>query len=173
MDQQWAAYNASDSAQRQQRYQPHPLATATTPHTRDITTANNLDAYGSPSISSRAASMTISSQSTTQPRGIMYNGDGDGDLPMEDVDPYKQRQPPRPNNPNRHSSQFLEDSAASRRYSPMNTSPSSPSSLYSPQQPNFGSLNTMGLQQSTSRRQSPSRTNPYSAGYYSPGKQSI
>ena len=167
MDQQWAAYNASDNAQRLQRYQPHPLATATTPQqqARD----NSFEAYGSPSISSRAASMTISPQSASQSRSIMYNGDGDGDLPMEDVDPYKQRQPSRPNNPNRHSSQFLEESTAARRYSPMNTSPSSPSSLYSPQQATYGSLNTIGMQQSSSRRQSPTRTNPYSSGYYSPG----
>ncbi|KAI9661106.1 MAG: dual specificity protein kinase yak1 [Bathelium mastoideum] len=175
MDQQWAAYGASDNAQRQQRYQPHPLATATTPQqqqVRDVTASTSFDAYGSPSISSRAASMTISSQSAAQPRGIMYNGDGDGDLPMEDVDPYKQRQPSRPNNPNRHSSQFLDESTAARRYSPMNTSPSSPSSLYSPQQPPYASLNTIGMQQSSSRRQSPTRTNPYSAGYYSPASRS-
>ncbi|KAI9709773.1 MAG: dual specificity protein kinase yak1 [Bogoriella megaspora] len=169
--QQWSPYNTADGTQRQQRYQPHPLATATTPQqaNRDISSANNFDAYGSPSISSRAASMTISSQGNSQSRGMMYNGDGDGDLTMEDVDPYKQRQPTRPANPNRHSSQFLEESTAARRYSPMNTSPSSP---YSPQQPGYGSLNSIGIQQSSSRRQSPTRTNPYATGYYSPASRS-
>ncbi|KAJ9649587.1 dual specificity protein kinase yak1 [Coniosporium tulheliwenetii] len=130
MDPQWGSFVDSPSSSRQARYAPHNLPTAQHPH-RDANgpTPMKQDAFQSPSIVSRAASMAISSPPAAQNRGSEYNGDGDGDVPMEDADPYnKPKYPSRPNHQHRHSSQFIqqEDSAAARRYSPMNLSPSSP-----------------------------------------------
>ena len=89
----------------------------------------------------------------------------DGDVAMEDADPYNRtKYPSRPGHAHRPSGQYLshEESAAARRYSPMNMtlSPSSPYSS-SPQQnhPAYSSFTP----QSQSARQSPTRSNPYSS----------
>lgn len=97
---------------------------------------------------------------------------------MEDADPYnRMKYPSRPSHSQRPSAQYLgqEDSSAARRYSPMKVlSPSSPyvpSSQQSSQSP-YGQYPS----QSTSARQSPTRSNHYSTpsqSYYSTPSESL
>lgn len=133
----------------------------------------NYDPYNvAPSIASRTASLHISSPGGTETRrrnmDYNHNGDMDVDMPMEDADPYNQQKYARPaTNTNRNSSQFLPthtDDATSRaaaRYSPMNTSPTSPY-VSSPQQ-QLGSNQYASYTPQQSARQSPSRQNPYAS----------
>ena len=116
---------------------------------------------------SQAAGTPASQQSATgSPALGSRNQDlmsDDGDVAMEDADPYNRlKYPTRPHHSHRPSNQYLsEESAAARRYSPMNTfSPTSPYTT-SPQQSNH-SYNAY-TPQSLSARQSPTRSNPYSS----------
>lgn len=98
-------------------------------------------------------------------------GDGDGDVAMEDADPYKlkygagagasaQRQAPAQRPPQPYLAQH-EESAAARRYSPMNLSPTSP----------YAAAQAQTHPSPLGSRQSPTRSNPYMsppASYYSP-----
>ena len=90
----------------------------------------------------------------------------DGDVAMEDADPYnRHKYPSRPHHAQRPSGQYLtEESAAARRYSPMNAfSPTSPyTGATSPQQSTQSSYSAY-TPQSLSARQSPTRSNPYSS----------
>ncbi|KAI6887315.1 hypothetical protein KC318_g15318, partial [Hortaea werneckii] len=71
------------------------------PPQRDTLPASNsaqpYEAYNTPSIVTRAASLAISSPEESraarqQQRGMDYhNGDTDGDMPMEDADPYNKQ----------------------------------------------------------------------------------
>ncbi|KAM0714381.1 hypothetical protein Q7P37_010168 [Cladosporium fusiforme] len=133
-------------------------------------------AYGTPSgIASRTANLSLSTPAgsgTHTPRdsttAMAYNHDMDGDMPMEDADPYnKQKYSRSAANPNRNS-QYLPahaaDDATSRaaaRYSPMNTSPTSPY-LPAPQQQAAGTQYSSYTPQQ-SARQSPNRQNPYAS----------
>ena len=89
----------------------------------------------------------------------------DGDVAMEDADPYnRSKYPPRPTHSHRPSGQHLlqEESAAARRYSPMNAlSPTSPYTI-SPQQSNSSAYSAY-TPQTLSARQSPTRPNLYSS----------
>jgi dual specificity protein kinase YAK1 len=106
------------------------------------------------------------------------DNDGDGDIPMDDADPYKPKySAARPQYQSRHSQQYLagDESAAARRYSPMNMSPTSPYTSFSPHAQAQGQAQGQGQSQtlahSQSTRQSPTRTNPYISppnSYYSP-----
>jgi hypothetical protein len=183
MDQTWGPYaDTAAASNRQARYAPHSLTSPQQP-TRDPNGSATLkaDPY-STSISSRAASMAISSPGGADSRNMQYNGDRDGDVPMEDADQYKPKFPSRPTHQSRNSAQFVqqqEESAAARRYSPMNLSPSSPYTQ-TPQQPipgNFGAFTPQQQPpqqppQPSSNRQSPTRsTNPYISppqSYHSP-----
>ncbi|OSS54971.1 hypothetical protein B5807_00639 [Epicoccum nigrum] len=179
MDQQWTAYSEAPDANRQARYAPH----GTTPSQQTPRDAGasaqlkQLNPYASPSAPSPSApsrSSTIALQSPSQPgsRGPEFN-DNDGDVKMEDADPYKPKyNTQRPNHQHRQSQQFLqqEESAAARRYSPMNMSPTSP---YSGGTQHGGQSYTSFTPQvqSNSNRASPTRTNPYMSppnSYYSP-----
>jgi dual specificity protein kinase YAK1 len=132
--------------------------------------------YASPMPPSRQGSMGLQSSGGTASRGPDYN-DGDGDVAMEDADPYKPKyNTARPPHQQRHSQQFLqqEESAAARRYSPMNLSPTSPYAG-NPQQggQSYTTFSPQAQPQSQppSNRQSPTRTNPYMSppnSYYSP-----
>lgn len=128
-------------------------------------------AYTTPPIASLAIS---SPPNTTQPRApaMDYNGDTDGDLMMEDADPYnKQKYASRPAAQSRPSSQYIPTdhldatSRAAARYSPMNTSPTSPYVSSPPQQQqqqaHANSYASYTPQQSA--RASPSRQNPYAS----------
>ncbi len=116
------------------------------------------DPYQTPSIPSQPHSMAVSPIGTPHTR--VY-ASGDGDIAMEDADPYnKMKYPTRPSHQHRTSGQYLgqEDSPAARRYSPLKATPSSP---YAPEQP---SQNPYGQypSQNTSARQSPTRSSHYS-----------
>jgi dual specificity protein kinase YAK1 len=180
MDQQWTAYSDSAAASRQARYAPQHMESPQ--HQRDPNMPQmKQDPYASPTGPSRASSMAaLPSPGGAQSRGPQYN-DVDGDVPMEDADPYKPKfnaSRASVNHQHRQSQQFLqqvqqqEESAAARRYSPMNLSPTSP---YSgpPQQggQNYASFSPQTQTQPPSSRQSPTRTNPYMSpanNYYSP-----
>ena len=97
----------------------------------------------------------------------------DGDVTMEDADPYnRMKYPSRPTHTRVHSQHLSqEESSAARRYSPMNTfSPTSSFIASSPQQANH-TYNAY-TSSSQSARQSPSRGNNAYASptsqYYSP-----
>lgn len=174
MDQQWTAYSDSAAASRQARYAPHNMASPQ--HGRDPNMPPQIkqDPYASPPAPARTNSMAaLPSPGGPQTRGAEYN-DVDGDVAMEDADPYKPKySASRANHQNRQSQQFLqqlqqEESSAARRYSPMNLSPTSP--YNGPTQQggrNYASFSS----QTQSSRQSPTRTNPYMSSannYYSP-----
>lgn len=177
MDQQWQPYSdmqgnrqaryshstPQQPQQPQQQQQPQPPA------------GFSYEAYQTPSVPSNSQSMGASPAVTPQIREYT----GDGDIAMEDADPYnRMKYPSRPSHPHRVSGQYLsqEDSAAARRYSPMkNLSPSSPYAN-SPQQTAHNAYGFYGGP-NTSARQSPTRLNAYSAqpqSYYaSPSRSSI
>ena len=186
MDQQWTAYSEAPGATRQARYAPHSMASPQHAQREASMPAQpKQDPYASPTAPSRQSS--IQSPGASTPRGPDYN-DGDGDVAMEDADPYKPKyNMSRPNHQHRHSQQFLqhEESAAARRYSPMNLSPTSPYpgstqqggqnyTSFTPQAQ--AQTQTQSQSQSQSNRQSPTRTNPYMSppnSYYSPPCTSI
>ncbi|KAF2828777.1 kinase-like protein [Ophiobolus disseminans] len=176
MDQQWTAYSAAEApAASRQRYSnmaspQHAQRDASVP-----SQPAKQETYASPTAPSRQGTMgSIQSPGGLASRGPDYNdGDGDGDVAMEDADPYKPKynNVARPNHQHRHSQQFLqqEESAAARRYSPMNLSPTSPY----PGTTQQGGQNYTSFTpaQPQSNRQSPTRTNPYMSppnSYYSP-----
>jgi dual specificity protein kinase YAK1 len=177
MDQQWSPYTDAAAANRQPRYAPHSM---TTPQhlQRDPNGAHQIkqDPYTSPSAPSRTSSMPLS-PGTQSGRGADYN-DGDGDVRMEDADPYNKPKQgsARAAQQQRQSQQFIqqEESAAARRYSPMNLSPTSPYNNGSAQQ--GGQAYTSFSPQGQSTRQSPTRgNNPYISppnSYYSPPSKS-
>jgi dual specificity protein kinase YAK1 len=163
MDQQWTAYPADAPPASRPRY--NMAAPQAAP--RDAGGSSQQptpDSYASPAAPSRQSTLG----------SIQPHDDGDGDVAMEDADPYKPKYGgmSRPNHQHRHSQQFLqqEESAASRRYSPMNLSPTSPYPGTTQQgTPSYASF--APVSQPQSNRQSPTRTNPYMSphnSYYSP-----
>ena len=177
MDQQWTAYSSeAPEGTRQARYAPQ----GTTPsyHTqRDASAPAQLkqNPYASPSAPSapsRSNTIALQSPSQASSRGPDFN-DNDGDVKMEDADPYKPKyNAQRPNHQHRHSQQLLqqEESAAARRYSPMNMSPTSPYPGGTQQSGQNYTSFTPQIQ-NNSNRGSPTRNNPYMSppnSYYSP-----
>ena len=172
--QQWTAYSAAEApAASRQRYNnmaspQHAQRDASVP-----SQPVKQEGYASPAAPSRQSTMgSIQSPGASASRGPDYN-DGDGDVAMEDADPYKPKynNMARPNHQHRHSQQFLqqEESAAARRYSPMNLTPTSPY----PGNTQQGGQNYTSFSpaQPQSNRQSPTRNNPYMSppnSYYSP-----
>lgn len=155
MDQQWQSYS-DIQGNRQTRY------SHSTPQQQAQPPAGfSYESYQTPSVPSQSQSMGASPAATPQVREYT----GDGDIAMEDADPYnRMKYPSRPSHSHRASAQYLsqEDSAAARRYSPMkNLSPSSPYAN-SPQQSAHNVYGPYGGQ-NTSARQSPTRSNAYSA----------
>lgn len=161
----------------------HDLSSTSTSAVPATTTFNpplggssaKFDAYGPNSIASRTANLTLSTPAgsgTHTPRdhamAYNHNGDLDGDMPMEDADPYNTQKYNRPPTNTNRNSQYLpahaEDatSRAASRYSPMNTSPTSPYLPGPPQQqPGGNQYSSYTPQQSA--RQSPHRQNPYAS----------
>ena len=171
MDQHWQEY--SDMAtNRQGRYptsaqQQQSNGSAQLPQPQS---GYGYEAYQTPSIPSQPQSMGVSPIGTPHTRGY---ASGDGDVAMEDADPYnKMKYPSRPSHHSRPSGQYLgqEESLAARRYSPMKTTPSSP---YTPQQSHQGSYSHYSTQNS-SARQSPTRSSHFStpsqSNYSTPSK---
>ena len=168
MDQQWQAY--SDS--RQGRYPPQSrdMNNGSTPQ-HHASPAYGYEAYQTPSVPSQTHSIATSPIGT--PRARAYSGDPD--VAMEDADPYNRlKYPSRPNHQHRASGPYnpQEESTAAKRYSPMKAL--SPPTHYpqTPQQISQGTYSAFNSQ-STSARQSPTRSNAYSTpsqNYYpSPG----
>jgi dual specificity protein kinase YAK1 len=178
--QQWSAYSAEAPAAARPRYS---MASPQHAQQRDagvpspqIKQEIKQEGYASSMPPSRQSSMGLQSASGTTSRGPDYN-DADGDVAMDDADPYKPKyNMSRPSHQHRHSQQFLqqEESAAARRYSPMNLSPTSPYSGNTQQGgQNYTSFPPQAQAQSQpqSNRQSPTRNNPYMSppnSYYSP-----
>ena len=166
MDQQWQPYSDL-SGKRHSRY------SHSTPQQqlRDFDDRAGLHqpqvgfnhgAYQTPTIPSYPQSMVTSPTGT--PHAKAYSGDGD--IAMEDVDPYnRMKYPSRPNHNRVSSTQYLtqEDSVAARRYSPMKPFSSGPHYPTSPQHSAHGSLSTHS--QSVSARQSPTRQNSHPTLY--------
>ena len=115
------------------------------------------ESYQTPKLPSHPQSLAASPAGTPRAR---QEFSGDGDIAMDDADPYnKMKYPSKPSHTHRSSTQFLsqEESAAARRYSPMKTlTPSSPYTT-SPQQPGHSAYSAYAPQ-SISARQSPTRT---------------
>jgi dual specificity protein kinase YAK1 len=175
--QQWTAYSAEPSPAARPRYSmaspQHAQRDASVP--APVKQEIKQEPYSSLP-PSRQSSMGLQSGGGSSSRGADFN-DGDGDVAMEDADPYKPKyNTARPNHQNRHSQQFLqhEESAAARRYSPMNLSPTSPYTGSTQQGgQNYTSFSPQAQAQSQpqSNRQSPTRNNPYISppnSYYSP-----
>jgi hypothetical protein len=162
MEQQnWTAYSADAPVASRQRFTTHDMA-APQHAPRDATAPAQIkqEGYASPTVPSR--------QSTRS----SFN-DGDGDVSMEDADAYKAKMA-RPSQQHRHSQQLLqhEESAAARRYSPMNLSPTTPYPAGAqPSGQAYTSFTPQAQAQTHSNRQSPTRNNPYMSpptSYYSP-----
>jgi dual specificity protein kinase YAK1 len=168
MDQQWAAYEDSPS-NRQPRYAPQSVPSQQSTN-RDMTLpTTRQDTFSSPAIPQRAPSSATLPPLTGSGQ---YNGDGDGDVRMEDVDAYNKpkQQAPRVGHSRNPSAHLLqqEESAAARRYSPMNLSSSSP--YGATPQSGQGQYNSY-TPQMPSNRQSPVRSNSFVSslqGYGSP-----
>lgn len=180
MDQQWQSYTDA-IGNRQGRYShstPQQQARESNPSSAQQQhpppSSFNYEAYQNPAIPSHSQSIAASPIGT--PHARAYSGDGD--VAMEDADPYnRMKYPSRPNHQHRASGQHLsqEDSSAARRYSPMKALSPSSHYLTSPSQSGQSSYGTY-TSQSTSARQSPTRSNPYSSppqNYYAtPSKYS-
>lgn len=174
MDQNWQSYTDVTAASRQGRYpQTTGQQSANGSAQHQPQSGYGYEAYQTPSVPSQPQSMAVSPIGT--PRTRAYSGDGD--VAMEDADPYnRMKYPSRPTHSQRPSAQYLaqEDSSAARRYSPMKalspSSPYAPSSQQSSQSP-YGHYPS----QNTSARQSPTRSNHYSTpsqSYYSTPSES-
>ncbi|KAF2133559.1 kinase-like protein [Dothidotthia symphoricarpi CBS 119687] len=172
MDQQWPAYPEAPDAARQARYAPQNNMTTPQHAQRDAGVSQQpKQDYASPTQPSRANSMARHSPAGSASRAQDF-GEGDGDVAMEDADPYKPKySSSRASHQARHSQHFLqqEESAAARRYSPMNLSPTSP--YPGGTQPAAQPYTSFTPQQPQGNRQSPTRNNPYMSppnNYYSP-----
>ena len=171
MDQRWQAY--SDLATNRQGRYPNSAQQQQSNGSAQLPQPQSgyaYEAYQTPSVPSQPQSMAVSPIGTPHTRGY---ASGEGDVAMEDADPYnKMKYPSRPTHHNRPSTQHLsqEDPSTIRRYSPMKTTPSSP---YTPQQPTQSPYGHYPPQ-NTSARQSPTRSNHYStpsqSNYATPSK---
>ena len=152
------------SSNQQARY-----GNATTSHSRNYSGSGqhqpsagfSYEAFHTPTVPSNP--QTTATNLEEAPLKQEFSHD-DGDVAMEDADPYnRMKYPSRPSHTQRPSQQYLshEDSAAARRYSPMNTlSPTTPY-VSSPQQPAHSNYSAYHSQ-NHSARQSPTRSNVYS-----------
>lgn len=163
--------------QHQHQYDHQPKLHAQTQSPRKIqhtlpSSPAKHDAYDSLNLPrlARSASLSLSSPADAprQSSTMDYPGDGDGDRLMEDADLYNKHKyaqsssrPPS----QRNSTHFLPTqqddlsaSSAARRYSPMNTSPTSP---YVTSPNALGPSYTPQQQRQSSRQQSPTRQASY------------
>jgi dual specificity protein kinase YAK1 len=162
MDQQnWTAYPADAPVANRPRFAAHDMASPQhAQREAKVPSQIKQEAYASPTAPLRQSTVSA------------FN-DRDGDISMEDADSYKSKMP-RPTQQHRHSQQFLqhEESAAARRYSPMNLSPTSPYPAGAQQGgQGYTSFTPQAQAQTHSNRQSPTRNNPYMSppnSYYSP-----
>jgi len=164
MEQRWSSYPDNQSDDRQLR---HGSSSINTSHQQD---RNGLgvryDAFASPTLPSQPAASTPFAQ---PPKiGRQLQPDIEGDIPMEDADPFNKQKyeyPIRSTHKSRPpSTQFLpqEESSAARRYSPMDLSPTTPYSTTHAPQSHFSSY-TPVLQPN---RHSPTRPHMYGSQSY-------
>ena len=166
MDHQWQAYSAQTPS-RQMRYAPQPHE-----QQRDMNSlyATKPDSYQSLSSPTWQTSMAGTHGPTSQTRGMNStgNGDNDGDVSMEDADPYNRHKYSSQQRVSQQHTPSHNESVAARRYSPMNMSPSSPHATGTPSAQNSFSSYTP---QSQSSRHSPTKNYPYASpvhNYYPP-----
>ncbi|MCJ1289452.1 dual specificity protein kinase yak1 [Xylographa carneopallida] len=150
-------YSASGSQQQQQQ-QP--------------STGFNYDNYQTSQTATVPSQSQSSAASPATTPLVKHEYTDDGDIAMEDADPYnRMKYPSRPSHSHRVSSQYLsqDDSTAAKRYSPMNALPPASPYAASPQQATHPAYNAYGPP-SGSARQSPNRTSAYqpssSQSYY-------
>lgn len=178
MESQWQNYSSDPTAHRQTRYpanaqaQQHHLNGSA--HQQQPNPGQfGYDAYQAPAIPSQNQSMTNSPTTAQHRRRIS----GDGDVAMEDADPYnKMKYPSRPSHQQKSSGQFLNQQGvpSGSRYSPVKalspSSPYTPSSAQATQNPYgpFSSHNTSARQSPTraSHLSTPSQSNYTSAGEF-------
>jgi dual specificity protein kinase YAK1 len=157
MDQQW---NSQLDPNRQARYAPQTVPSHQyTPRDLNSAPAIKQEGYSQPPLANRAPSMPMTSQGMPQNRVPEYNGDGDGDVRMEDADQYNKPKGSRGHSRLPSAQLAQEESAAARRYSPMNLSPSSPYAATAQQQSIQGAYASYSPQ--AQNRNSPTRANSY------------
>jgi dual specificity protein kinase YAK1 len=156
MDPQWN----SQMEPNRQRYAPQTVPSHEyTPRDLNSAAAVKPEAYSQPSSANRTPQLPMTSPGMPQGRGPEYNGDGDGDVRMEDVDQYnKPKQSSRGHSRMPSAQLAQEESAAARRYSPMILSPSSPYAA-TPQSSAQGAYSSYTPQ--TQNRASPTRSNSF------------
>jgi dual specificity protein kinase YAK1 len=131
------------------------------------------ESFQTPTLQSHGQSSLVSPAATA----MKQEHGQDGDVTMEDADPYnRMKYPQRPQHQHRLSSQYVpqEESAAARRYSPMTALPPPSPYAASPQHSSQG-FNAYAPQ-STSARQSPTRQPAYAPPpqqYYGTGNSKL
>lgn len=113
-------------------------------------------------MSSTANSMSVSSTPASTPHSQNYHSEGD--VPMEDADPYNRtKYPSRPAPHQRSSSQYMphEGSAAAQRYSPMNMLNAAGQFTSSPKSQSHSQAAYTYQSQTPRSRQSPTRQNNF------------
>lgn len=179
MDHQWQPYGSEASSNRQPRYPPATQqqqlngSAQQQQQQQQQHTSYGYEPYSSNPGPSQSQSMAVSPIGTPHRRGYST----DGDVMMEDADPYnKMKYPSRTTHQQRPSGQFLsqQDLPGGRRYSPVKAlSPSSPYTPTSghPSQSPYGQY----ASQNTSARQSPTRAShlstPSQSAYATPSKR--
>lgn len=160
MDHQRQAYSTQTPPSRQMRYAPQSHE-----QQRDVNSLYTMkpDAYQPLSSPTWQAPMAGAQVPVSQNRSINTTGDGDndGDVSMEDADPYNRHKYSSQSAQQRVSQQYMtshHESVAARRYSPMNMSPSSPNAVGTPSGQSSFSTYTP---QSQSSRHSPSKSYSY------------
>lgn len=161
MDQQWSPNMEAPASNRQQRYAPQTVPSHQyAPRDSSTAPSRHSESYAQTLSANRTPAMPMTSPGIKQ-----EYGDGDGDIKMEDADPYKQqqRQTAGRGHARMPSAQLAqEESAAAKRYSPMNLTPASPYAAATPQQQSYTSYTPQN-------RTSPVRSNSYMSptqGYY-------
>jgi dual specificity protein kinase YAK1 len=137
----------------------HPSRESSGQHTN--TAGYGYDQYQA--MSSAANTMSVSSTPASTPHSHNYNSEGD--VPMEDADPYNRtKYPSRPAPHHRSSSQYIphEGSAAAQRYSPMNMLNAAGQFNSSPKSQSQAGYNYQS--QTPRSRQSPTRQSHFSSG---------
>lgn len=157
-----SAANTAYSSSAAGRYAASTHADLTPPlqSARDLAASYN----PSPSIDTRTASLSLASPPNRAPptRNMEYTGDVDGDMLMEDADPYNKQKYTHPASDRVSSSQYLpahsDGAVGATRYSPMTTSPTSPYAQQPQPQGNYQSYTPQH-----SARQSPVRHGQYAS----------
>jgi len=177
---QWSSNSLPYSAPAIPRQQSNPSTYPPLSHPPSLgttTTPTRYQPYSAGTQSSRAPSLPADLSSPIDPRTLqrMDLRDRDGDAKMDDADLYNQSKYSQSGPPSQRNSAYLpapmEDGSAStaaRRYSPMNTSPTSPYVQSPVQQGLHPHPSFTPQQQRLPSRQSPTRHNSYNTPSQNP-----